>query len=691
MFNFLNPAMLFAAMAAVIPLIIHLFSRRKVKVVEFSSLRHLKAMQRRQVRRLKIRQLLLLIIRTLLILSVVLAFARPTTKGGSVGSHAGVSAVVLFDNSASMNRYVADGRLFDLAKRRTEELLSNFGAADQVAIIPLAESGDHATGTGFGSAAVAIEQLKRLGPGHRQAKMNEGLESAAELLSRAAHLNRELYIVSDRQRQSQPDRPLPADLKVNAYLVDLPTSENVNIGLTAVDFGGQLVLPGNEFTIAATVRNYGDQPSTEQIASLFLNGRRMAQSSFAVGPGSESVVRLPATVSQTGFYSGYIEIPDDMLPEDNRYYFAFHIPERFSVLVIDGDPAAAFVGLALAPSPEQNLFWSVKQVSPMEIDEVNVDEYDLVVLAGMPTLSDGAIAQIKSSVKRGKGLFLMYGGKTDPSYANRVWGEISGVAIDSPAPPVVTRSGYYTLKSIESNHPIFSVFGITPDKLPDVKFYSLPAVRTDASARILMRFSGDRPALVERAYDRGKVLTFCGPISPEYSDLVGHGFFVPFVSRVAEYLSSNLSSFDIRLYTDETVTRTLSIGAAATSAFDLVTPDSSSWSIQPEESGGSLVVHPEPTDQPGSYSIQYRGREIDRFAVNVNPKEGDLTAADPDQFAVAVGAPQARVIASGTTVAAAVAGFRVGRELWPVFAWLAVLLMAAEMILGRGSVAEEEA
>jgi hypothetical protein len=173
--------------------------------------------------------------------------------------------------------------------------------------------------------------------------------------------------------------------------------------------------------------------------------------------------------------------------------------------------------------------------------------------------------------------------------------------------------------------------------------------------------------------------------------MVSHGFFVPFVSRTAEYLSSNLSSFDIRLYTDQNITRTLSLGSAVTSAFDLIAPDSSSWSIQPEESGGSLVVHPEPTDQPGSYSIRYRGREIDRFAVNVNPKECDLTSADPDQFAVAVGAPQARVIASGTTVAAAVSGFRLGRELWPIFAWLAVLLMAAEMILGRGSVAEEEA
>ncbi|MCK4573898.1 MAG: BatA domain-containing protein, partial [candidate division Zixibacteria bacterium] len=93
MFSFLNTTVLFAAVAALIPLLIHLFSKRKVKVVEFSSLKHLKAMQRRQVRRLKIRQLLLLIIRTLIILMVVLAFARPTVRSGRIGSHASVSAV----------------------------------------------------------------------------------------------------------------------------------------------------------------------------------------------------------------------------------------------------------------------------------------------------------------------------------------------------------------------------------------------------------------------------------------------------------------------------------------------------------------------------------------------------------------------------------------------------------------------
>ncbi|HOD66787.1 MAG TPA: BatA domain-containing protein, partial [candidate division Zixibacteria bacterium] len=73
MFNFLNSGVLFAALAALIPLLIHLFSKRRVKIVEFSSLKHLKEMQRRQVRRLKIRQILLLLLRMAIILALVLA------------------------------------------------------------------------------------------------------------------------------------------------------------------------------------------------------------------------------------------------------------------------------------------------------------------------------------------------------------------------------------------------------------------------------------------------------------------------------------------------------------------------------------------------------------------------------------------------------------------------------------------
>ena len=81
----------------------------------------------------------------------------------------------------------------------------------------------------------------------------------------------------------------------------------------------------------------------------------------------------------------------------------------------------------------------------------------------------------------------------------------------------------------------------------------------------------------------------------------------------------------------------------------------------------------------------YRGQEIDRFAVNVNPDECELQSMDPDQFATALGASTFDVIASDSEMGRAIAGFRIGRELWHIFLWIALALLAVEMILGRGA------
>jgi len=214
-------------------------------VVEFSSLRHLKAMQRRQVRRLKIRQWLLLVLRMLIILMVVLAFARPTATEGEIGSHASVSAVVLLDNSASMSRYVSDGSLFEIARRRTQELLETFSQSDQVCLLPLVNL---PTGTAtFASAAVALDRLEQVQVGWKEGDLQTVLESSGDLLSRADNLVREMYIVTDRQRHSLPDQELFGGIDARVYLVDLPLEEAENRGIVSVDLGGQLILPGHDF------------------------------------------------------------------------------------------------------------------------------------------------------------------------------------------------------------------------------------------------------------------------------------------------------------------------------------------------------------------------------------------------------------------------------------------------------------
>jgi hypothetical protein len=89
---FLNPWFLLGLFAAAIPVLIHLLHVRKLRTVEFSSLRFLKELQKSRLRTLRIRQLLLLLLRTLLIISLVLAFARPAVRGPFFAFFGGTSA-----------------------------------------------------------------------------------------------------------------------------------------------------------------------------------------------------------------------------------------------------------------------------------------------------------------------------------------------------------------------------------------------------------------------------------------------------------------------------------------------------------------------------------------------------------------------------------------------------------------------
>ena len=689
MFSFLNSTVLLAAAAALIPLIIHLFSRRRVKIVEFSSIRHLKAMQRRQVRRLKIRQLLLLILRMLIILAVVLAFARPTLRTGGVGAHATVSAVILFDNSASMDRVVADGNLYELAKRRTAALLETFGQDDEVCLVPLDPTTRQGSALEFSSAAVAGQVLEALPVGHSRADLQGALESARRLLDRAVNLNRELYLVSDLQRINLPDEPLAFDDNIRFCVVAVPVDQPDNRGVVAVDFGGQLIQVGHEFRLTATIRNYSPQPDSQLIASLFLDGARVAQTEFAVGGGDETAVHFARSVATTGFHSGFVEISDDRFPGDNRYYFSFAIPNRIAVLLVDGDEAAAYIRLALAPDEATGRYWSVKTAVPRELSGVSFSDYDAVILAGIPKLNASHVSRLKAYVRRGGAVLLTYGMNTDIGYVNDTWGEITGVMFDRPARRDFTRAGFYTLVSVATEHPVFSVYSFKDDRPPDIKFYTLPDVRLAGSPSVLMRFSGNRPALVESRFGRGRVLTMTGPVAAPYSELVTHSFFVPLMSRLVEYLAADLSALDTRVFCGENVIRPVNAVGAMKRPVVLVAPDSTRWELTPQEERGALVVKISPAAQVGVYSLRFRGREIDRFAVNLPAAEGDLTAADPDRLVAAAGLPSYHLLGLEEGPMTVLPQLRLGRELWPLFLWLAVLLLVAEMLLARGAPAED--
>jgi hypothetical protein len=131
--TFLNPFILLGLAAAAIPLIIHLFNFRKPKRVDFSSLAFLKERQKTTMQRVRIKQWLLLLLRTLAIGCLVLAFARPTLTGGlgtALGGRATTSIALVIDNSLSMTLRDVQGEYLEQARAIAGSIIDQKEPAD---------------------------------------------------------------------------------------------------------------------------------------------------------------------------------------------------------------------------------------------------------------------------------------------------------------------------------------------------------------------------------------------------------------------------------------------------------------------------------------------------------------------------------------------------------------------------------
>jgi len=102
---FQNPSILIGLTAVLIPVLIHLFNLKKVKKVEFSTLMFLKDLQKSRFRRIRIKQLILLILRIFIIACIVLMFANPVIEGysGINSGNSRKSGIIILDNSYSMD------------------------------------------------------------------------------------------------------------------------------------------------------------------------------------------------------------------------------------------------------------------------------------------------------------------------------------------------------------------------------------------------------------------------------------------------------------------------------------------------------------------------------------------------------------------------------------------------------------
>jgi hypothetical protein len=201
--SFLNIALLGGALALAIPIIIHLFHKSRFQIVKWGAMHLLEAVLRTNQRRIKIEQIILLIIRAAIPAVLALCMARPVWKGmHKLMGEARTSTVILLDNSYSMAASRAGTSNFSLAKDEAARLLNELPRGSDAQVVLMGEGGAPLLDEPTYDLARLTQALKGLEANYGTATLPAGLDFAANVFGQMHESSRNLVVMTDFQRIS---------------------------------------------------------------------------------------------------------------------------------------------------------------------------------------------------------------------------------------------------------------------------------------------------------------------------------------------------------------------------------------------------------------------------------------------------------------------------------------------------------
>jgi len=574
--GFLNPIVLLILAAALLPLLIHLFNRRRIKKLDFSSILFLKSLEKVRLRRLKLRQIILLILRTLIILLVVLAFARPSLKGSLssvVGSQARTSAVILLDNSYSMGYESPQGQLFDLARKRAKLTVDLLSEGDEAYLVVFNSRPTLLTPEPTSEFEDLEELISEMELSYRGTDVSKALSLAYESLSKSKNLNREIYLFSDLDRAGwfKRDADIPDQENVKLFVVQMG-KEKRNFAIQSLDFGGGLMKKGAPFKLNAKISNYSAETAEDILLGLYLDGKRVSQTDLNLEGDSEKETSFSYTVDVAGSHFGYLELSDDELLADNIRHFVFEIPGDISILLVgEKKEDIHYVNLALNPQEEDKSIIDVTAVDINSLSKENLFSYDAILFSNVSRLSSAQLLDLERYVKDGGGVFFSLGDGVNLKFYNEhIVKKFFNCMTKAPVMGL-DKKGFFSWRDLDTEHPVFQPYrDMEKEKFPQVRFFYFFEATQPSGSKILARFTNLSPALMEKSLGRGKIMVFLGSFDPRDSDVTRHTIFVPFIHRTIEYLAADLSGWDNDFLVGSEIRRELSSSLANVSLFRLV-------------------------------------------------------------------------------------------------------------------------
>ena len=678
--SWINPLYLAGTLLLALPILIHLVQRHRVNGIKFPSLMFLERIPLREKRRLEIRNWLLLLLRCLLLLLIVLAFARPFLVGetGPVAlDPERTDSVVVIDRSYSMR--VADH--WQQAQQMALDLVDRKQAQDRIAVVVFDENATVVSDLSSNAQNLRTV-IRRQAPGMRTTRLRLGLEQAARLLDASNASSRRVLLVSDFQASALRPGETPKinrDIELKMLPVDVASVTNTTI--SSLTIGPPSRNTVDEYSLKVEVTNHAADWLDQQLR-LTVNGRQLATRDLRLAPGSMLSETFDNLGSGGDVVRGVVSLNDDGLSIDNNAFFVYSSKQQLPVLIVESAQPRPNQSLYLenALRLSRNPVFSIKRLRWQDLNPEDLANWAVIIVNDASIPGGRLGSALRDFVAAGGGLLVATGENFRGNWPAGDDGFLPG----TPLHRVDSRPGEARdISEIIGDHPLTNDPSVPKGiDLSSARIFSYRNFKTSASDQVLARYSDGAPALLQTTQAQGRALVLTSTLDTHWNDLALQPAFLPFLHQALRYLAdfesyprrTEIGSvIDVMRYARAFAGGDAIVAAADDAAVIVETP--STGEIRLSRQSPLLAV-----TEPGFYQVHRAtpaGAEV-VLAVNIDPVEANLEILDPGRFVEEIRASAAPAQQAGLLTRRQVAEYEQYQQLWHAFLSVVLILMLVE-------------
>ncbi len=342
--------MLFGVLAVAIPVLVHFLNRRRFDVVEWGAMRFLELGERTR-QRIKLSDLLLLLLRMAMVALLAFVFSRPFVQGNTwirTFHPEPVDLVIIIDGSYSMGWTGENITPHARAIQATHEILDSLTSVDKVAIIDARQRPHLLTPAPLTDTATARLELDKIEQPDGPANLISALSHACQILTQSYSTRRDILVLTDKQKLSWN----LVDKKLWSDMLQVRNAAAVPINVSAIDVGNQqmqqtenflveqlqasreLLVTNSPVTVTSRVKYTGQSEETTCEVFWSVDGQQLSRETETVRlrNGEQAVVQFTTRFSEAGSHIITASVKPDSLPGDDQ--------SRISLQVLDSIPVA---------------------------------------------------------------------------------------------------------------------------------------------------------------------------------------------------------------------------------------------------------------------------------------------------------------------------------------------------------------